>query len=205
MKTATKRKPFSLAYGQYPREKQRLEHRCTAPAATPCEGEPITLASGHELYLRPIYPSDVTALKHALSHLSQDEVRMRFLHIMKEMPDPLAKRLCQLDPERELAFVLIDPPGTVEPALHGVARAYFDPVTDSAEFALVVQKAYTGQGLGTQLMQRLITACRRRGIGELWGDVLVENDAMLKLSDQLGFVRRPVFHDPGIARVVLTL
>ncbi len=41
-----------------------------------------------------------------------------------------------------------------------------------------MQKAYTGLGLGYHLMQRLIAACRARGVRELWGDVLAENHAL---------------------------
>ncbi len=94
---------------------------------------------------------------------------MRFLHTLTELPDQLAERLCHLDPDQEIAFVLADPPDTADPEIHAVARAYIDPNTDSAEYALVVQKALTGQGLGLLLMRRLIDACRARGVHEIWG------------------------------------
>lgn len=186
------------------RPPERLRYGA-ANDAPPADGERITLADGRELVLRPIHANDVAALQRGFAHLSTEEVRLRFLHVMKELPDELAERLCRLDPEQEIAFVLADPPGTPEPEIHGVSRAFIDPVTDGAEYALIVQKAYTGLGLGFHLMQRLIAACRARGVRELWGDVLAENHAMLQMCGVLGFERRPVFHDPGVVRVTLAL
>jgi GNAT superfamily N-acetyltransferase len=174
------------------------------PRASP-EGEIVTTRDGRALLLRSIHADDVDALRRGFSNLSAEEVRLRFLHPMTELPEPFARALCDIDPEVALALVLVDPAPAAEPEIHAVARAYVDPVTLAAEFALVVQHRYAGQGLGTLLMQRLIDACRARGATEIWGDVLAENGAMLELCDNLGFSRRSAFHDPGIVRVTLAL
>jgi len=160
---------------------------------------------GTELLLRPIHPGDAAALQRGFRHLTPDEVRMRFLHPLTDLPDALAQHLCDLDPDTGVAFVLIDPPPAHAAEIHAVARAYIDPVTLSAEFAIVVQRRYAGQGFGRLLMQRVIDACRERGAIELWGDVFVENGAMLALSDQLGCTRRALEHEPGGVRVTLAL
>ena len=172
-----------------------------AKSPLPAKLEEVTLSDGRVLVLRPIDASDVIALQRGFAHLSQEEVRMRFLHLLTELPDPLAHRLCDLDPAREIAFVLVDP-SEAEPEIHGVARAVIDDVTHSAEFALVVQKALTGQGLGERLMRHLFDACQRRDVDEIWGDVLAENHPMLALCEHMGFERSPALHDPGMVRVV---
>jgi len=173
-------------------------------ASAPLPGELLQLRDGGTLLLRPIHPDDVAALQRGFSHLTPAEVRMRFQHPLSELPEPLAQRLCNLEPQTEIAFVLIDPL-SAEPEIHAVARAHVDPVTLAAEFALVVQQRFAGQGLGTLLMQRLIAACRAHGAHELWGDVLLENGAMLELCHELGFERHSPLHDPGIVRVTLEL
>ncbi len=185
-----------------PPERLRFHAANDAP---PAEGELLTLDDGRTLWLRPIHADDVEALKRSFAHLSQEEVRLRFLHVMKQLPEELAKRLCRLDPDTEIAFVLIDPPGTPEPEIHALAQAYIDPVTASAEYAILVQRAYTGHGLGTLLMHRIIDACSARGVHEIWGDVLAENHSMLDVCDALGFERHIVFNDSGLVRVTLTL
>ncbi|MBL8300140.1 MAG: N-acetyltransferase [Rhodanobacteraceae bacterium] len=169
-------------------------------------GDNLVSRDGTPLSIRPIHANDVAALQRGFTHLHSDEVRMRFLHTLSELSDPLAQRLCRLDPEQELAFVLTDPPDTGdEPEIYGVARAYVDPNTDSAEFALIVQRRFTGQGFGSELLNRVIESCRARGVTEIWGDVLTENRTMLDLCEEFGFRRESVFHDASLTRVRLSI
>ena len=179
--------------------------RAGSKPTLPAEGEVVATRDGRTLLLRPIHADDVEALRRGFSGLTAEEVRLRFLHPMTELPEEFARALCDIDPEFALAFVLVDAPGDTVPEIHAVARAYIDAVTLAAEFALVVQHRYAGQGLGTLLMERLIAACRTRGAVEIWGDVLAENGAMIELCDHLGFSRNSVYHDPGIVRVTLAL
>jgi acetyltransferase len=181
----------------------RADH--TAAVSAPAANETLQTRDGDALVLRQIHVDDVAALQRGFSHLTPAEVRMRFLHPLTELPEPLAQRLCDLDPACEIAFVLVDPSPSVDAEIHAVARAHVDPVTLGAEFALIVQQRFAGQGLGTLLMQRLIAACRQFGATEMWGDVLLENGAMLELCGELGFERRSQLQDPGVMRVTLDL
>jgi len=171
----------------------------------PAQGRPLRVRDGTSLLLRPIHRSDIAALQRGFRGLSPDEVRMRFLHPLTELATPLAERLCDLDPATGVAFVLIDPPPATAPEIHAVARAYIDPITLAAEFAVVVQHRYSGQGFGRLLLQNVIDACRERGATELWGDVFLDNGAMLALCERLGFTRRSLEHEPGVMRVTLDL
>jgi GNAT superfamily N-acetyltransferase len=171
----------------------------------PAEGEIFITHDGVRLLLRDIHPDDVQALQRGFAGLTPEEIRFRFLHPLTELPEALARRLCDIDPQHAVALILIDTPETQEPEIHAVARAFIDPVTLSAEFALVVQHRFAGHGVGTLLMQRLIAACRSLGAVELWGDVLAENTTMLDLCTHLGFSRHPAFEDPGVVRVTLPL
>ncbi len=216
---------------------RRIASNETAPAPPPPEGETFITHDGVRLILRDIHPDDFEALQRGFAGLTAQEVRYRFLHPITELPEALARNLCDIDHEHAVALVLIDPPGrsptamdsspsaaeamdgrerppgmnpreplgAKEPEIHAVARAFIDPVTQGAEFALVVQHRFSGHGVGTLLMQRLIAACRRLGTAELWGDVLAENGAMLELCEHLGFGRHPNFGDPGVIRVTLPL
>jgi acetyltransferase len=184
-----------------PRSSRRFARDAAAPATT---GEPVQARDGRQLWLRPIAGNDVDAIRRCFTRLSSDEVRMRFLHNLSELPEAAARRLCEIDPEHEAAFVLMDTHGkTAE--MRGVARVYIDDATASAEFAVLVERAWTGLGLGALLMQRLVDECRRRGLAELWGYVLMENRPMLDLCRELGFKRRPLAGDPGTALIALDL
>jgi len=183
---------------------RRVAADSAKPAPPSAEGEIFITHDGVRLILRDIHPDDFEALQRGFAGLTAQEVRYRFLHPITELPEALARKLCDIDREHAVALVLIDP-GAKEPEIHAVARAFIDPVTLSAEFALVVQHQLAGHGVGTLLMERLMEASRALGATELWGDVLAENGSMLELCEHLGFSRRPAFDDPGVIRVTKPL
>lgn len=167
-------------------------------------GEVLMTADGRPLRLRTIAPDDVAALQRCFRRLSSQDIRRRFLHAMSELPEPMAQRLCQIDGTRESALVLLD--DAVSPyEIRGVGRVFVDATTDSAEFSLLVEQAWSRLGLGAQLMQRLIADCRKRKLAELWGCVLLENQPMLDLCRDLGFEQHLLTGEPGTARVTLQL
>ena len=168
-------------------------------------GKRITTSDGRALILRQIRADDVVALQRGFTRLSPEEVRMRFLHPLNELPRDFAVSLCDLDPRWAVAWVLADPDGTAEPEIHAVARAHLDAVTEQAEFAVIVQQQFCGQGFGRLLTQRAIDSARRLGALEVWGDILLDNAAMQHLCDTFGFQRQTVPHHAGVQRATLTL
>jgi acetyltransferase len=164
---------------------------------------PVTVAGARKLLLRPIRPEDEPALARGFSRLSEDEVRSRFFAPMKELPHVTAARFTQIDYDREMAFVIAEtqPGGIAE--LHGIARLVADPDNARAEFAIIVERALTGLGLGSVLMSRLIDYARSRGIGELYGDVLEGNVVMRGLCRALRFREAPA--EDHVIRVTLPL
>jgi acetyltransferase len=154
---------------------------------------------GRELTLRAIQPDDAAALQRAFSRLTPEQVRARFFYRMTELTDAMAERLCRVDPDLVAAYVVTDADGEIR----GEARIHIDTVTESAEFAIAIDPAFTEQGVGSALMRRLLDECSRRGLIELWGDVLADNHTMLQFARSLG-AERVAAHpdpDPGIVRV----
>ncbi|BFI95776.1 MAG: hypothetical protein RSP_12860 [Rhodanobacter sp.] len=167
-------------------------------------GECVSSRDGRELWLREIVPGDMSRLQRCFARLSPEDIRRRFLHAMSELPEPMARRLCTIDPARETALVLVDE--TVQPAeIRGVGRIYVDEAADNAEFSVLVEHDWSRIGLGALLMQRLVDDCRRRGLAELWGYVLLENRPMLQLCRELGFTQRLMPGEPGTAQISLPL
>jgi len=159
---------------------------------------------GSELYFRSIHPQDVDAIQRLFLRLSPEEIRMRFQYSIGYLSPRVARRFCELDPALEAAFVLMD--HGVEPAeMRGVGRIYADAATHTAEFAVLVERAWTGRGLGAFLMRQLIDECRHRGLDEIWGQVLLENRPMLDLCRDLGFKRLRPQTEPGTALISLRL
>ena len=174
------------AYRSATRPPRRRKPQAAAPRAVP-SGEPLQARDGRRLCLRPIQPDDAAALRRAFMRLTPEQVRARFFYRMTEFSEALAARLSDPDPHTTAAFVIVDAEdGEVPGEIRGEARMHVDEATVSAEFAIAIDPAFIAQGLGRALMLRLVRECRRRGLVELWGDVLADNYAMLEFTRHLG-------------------
>ena len=118
------------------------------------------------------------------SRLPPLDVRYRFFSAMRELSQEQMARLTQVDYDREMAFVAVRE-ATGETV--GVARLVREPSGRSGEFAVIVQPDMKGHGLASQLMQRLIDWARQRGMAEVVGQVLADNQPMLAFVRHLGF------------------
>jgi acetyltransferase len=126
---------------------------------------------------------------------------MRFFSTMRELPHSLAARLTQIDYDREMALVLTDPGAAGRQAIYGVVRVAADPDNERAEYAIVVRDDMAGRGLGMLLMGRMLAYAERRGIKEVFGDVLAENKPMLDIARRLGFTAARLLAQPDVIRV----
>lgn len=176
-----------LAIRPYPKE---LESRAS-------------LSDGTALLLRPIRPEDEPLIQDIVRHMDPADLRLRFFTSVRiPLTHQFAARLSQLDYDREMALLaLTEADGT---AL-GAARFAADPDGATAEFAIGLRSDWQGRGLGALLMRRITDVATARGIGELSGDVLRENEPMLQLCHALGFTFAPHADDPAVVRVVKSL
>jgi len=154
------------------------------------------------VHVRPVAPTDAPHLQEMIRRTDPDDIRMRFLHAMKQLPDKLAARLSQIDYAREMAFLAID---ESDGSVLGVSRLVADANNERAEYAVIVRTDWKGRGLGYALMNRLIEHARARGLHELFGDVLGENAPMLKMCRELGFQIAASADDRAICNVKLAL
>ncbi len=165
----------------------------------------LELPDGRRLLMRPVVPEDEPALQAMVRRLPAEDVRMRFFQPLRELSHAMAARLTQLDYDREMAFAVTEPAAPGRGTIWGVVRMNADPDLERAEYAILLDHTMTGIGLGPMMMRRIIDYARSRGIGEIYGEVLRENEAMLKLNRALGFTARRDPEDPGIVHVSLLL
>jgi acetyltransferase len=118
---------------------------------------------------------------------------------MKEFPHAFAARLTQIDYEREMALMACSADGEIG----GVVRLAADPDKTSAEFAVMVRSDLKGRGLGYALMTIILSYARTQGIRRIFGDVMRENVAMLKMAHELGFQTES--SDPKQDTITVTL
>ena len=141
---------------------------------------------GLRVLVRPIRPEDEPEHKAFLNALSPQDIRFRFFGQVREFAHSQIARFTQIDYDREMAFIASEQTEQGHDTV-GVVRAVSDPDGQRAEFAIVVSAALKGKGLGRRLLEKMIRYCRERGVRELVGEVLAENEAMLRLARHLGF------------------
>jgi acetyltransferase len=157
--------------------------------------------------IRPIRPEDEPLVLEFHRHVSDYSVYLRYFHPIQYSARTAHERLvriCFNDYDREIALVAErqDP----EPQLLGISRlSKKHGLPQEAEFALLVADPYQRQGIGTELLTRLIQVARCEGIQRLAGEVLSENEGMRRLCRRLGFQLLPSPEDPGLLRATLDL
>jgi acetyltransferase len=91
--------------------------------------------------------------------------------------------LTQIDYARMMAFVAVDEKSG---ELLGITHMLADPDYARAEYAVMTRSDVKKQGIGSALTKLLIDYAKEEGIGELWGQVMRDNVAMLKICKDFG-------------------
>jgi acetyltransferase len=149
--------------------------------------ERTTLAGGAEIFLRPLRREDGPLLQDLLSHMSEEDRRLRFFAPLSRLSEGLTRRLTQIDYERRIALLAFDADSG---AILGVVRLAAEPDGSRAEFAVAVRSDWQGRGLGSLLMRRMLALAARLGVAEVFGYVLRDNEHMLRMCRRLGFTAR---------------
>jgi acetyltransferase len=92
-------------------------------------------------------------------------------------------RICFIDYDREMALVA----ETEEGDIVGVGRLTKQPGRNEAEFAMLVIDDYQGEGVGTELLRRLVTVGENEGLDRITADILRQNRAMQRVCEKLDF------------------
>ena len=154
------------------------------------------LRDGTAIRLRPVRPEDEPLLHDLAAHMNHEDLRLRFFSPVRGLSHAVAARLSQLDYDRELALLAEHGGMTL-----GATHFFADPDKLRAEYAIAVRTDWKGRGVGYLLMTHLIEIARRWGIGELVGEVMHENEAMLQMCRELDFAVAPDPNDAALMQV----
>lgn len=167
-----------------------------------------TTHKGRAVKIRPIRPEDEPLAIQFHAGLSDDSVYRRYAHRFKLSQriahDRLA-RLCFIDYDREMALVAdTEDPETGRHAIVGIARLSRGQDSQQAEFSLVITDRCQRQGLGTELLRRLVKVARAERLTVIFGEIGASNHAMQRIAARLGFQQRRILDEPMV-RVWLDL
>ena len=147
---------------------------------------PWKLKDGTEVILRPIRPEDEPMELEFVKGLSEEASRFRFFQVIRDLSHEALVRFCNIDYDREMAFIAETRELNRRMEV-GVGRLVMEPNKKRGEFAVVVADKYQGKGLGTKLIDMLISVAEEKGLESMYGIVLPENANMIHLCEKLGF------------------
>ncbi len=152
---------------------------------------PWTSPDGRSCVIRPIRPEDETLVVDFHGRLSDEAVYQRYftkLGYEQRVAHERLVRVCFTDYDREIALVAeqLDPE-TGRARIAGIARMIRLHNSGDAEFSLIICDECQGQGLGTEMLSRLVEVGREEGLDRLVAEMLATNGSMIRICQELGF------------------
>ncbi len=187
------------------------EDKLPRPAIRPYPTQYVdtwTLRDGTKVTIRPIRPEDEPLMVKFHEGLSERTVFLRYLHAMnlsQRTAHERLSRLCFIDYDREIALVVIRRSSyDGSPEIAAVGRLSKMRDMNQAEYAVLVSDKYQHQGIGKEILKRLIQIAKDEKLSRIYGTVYAENVEMLHMTEKLGF-RTVQSERENIVRVELDL
>jgi len=151
--------------------------------------EPWNLKDGTFVNIRPVRPEDEPLMAVFHAGLSEHSVYMRYFHALQlsqRVAHERLTRICFIDYDREMVLLAVK--REPERQIVGVGRLSKIYGSDEAEFAILIEDQFQGQGLGTELLRRLVQVAQDEpDIGRVMAYMLPENLGMRRISEKLAF------------------
>jgi acetyltransferase len=152
---------------------------------------PWTMKDGTNVTIRPIRPEDEPAMVKFHETLSERSVYLRYFHLMnleQRVQHERLTRICFIDYDREMALVAERRnPETGEVEILGVGRMMKIHGTTEGEVAVLISDKWHRQGLGKELLQRLLIVGANEKLTKLTADILPDNRDVMRICEKLGF------------------
>lgn len=159
------------------------------------------LKDGTSILIRPVRGEDEPAMRRFFESLSDETVVSRFGLLSKSITHEKLVRFCQIDYDRELAFVSVV--GEAGKEIIGDATLNKLPDLENAELSFMISDQWQGKGVGNVLMDYCIWVAREIGLKSLWMEIQKDNVRMINFGGKYGF--RQTYDDEDSIKVALQL
>ncbi|MFE5191359.1 GNAT family N-acetyltransferase [Streptomyces sp. NPDC056628] len=153
------------------------------------------LADGTTVCVRPVRPADHERIRALYDAMSPENLRLRFFTAAPGSAGTAADRACGAPRPGHLALL-------AETGGQLVGLAEYDapdaPDADTAEVSLAVADHLHHRGIGTLLVEHLVSAARAAGITTFTAEALSENHEVLRLFARLGLRTARHFDGPEV-------
>jgi len=146
------------------------------------------LSDGTTIEIRAATPGDLTMVRLMHEAMSPDNAYLRFFGISKLSAEREATRVCRPAAPDRVALLAFKGRELVGVATYEITK------DADAEIAFAVSDEMHGRGVGTLLLEHLVSAACRRGVRRFVASVLSENAEMLKVLTDAGLTARRQYH-----------
>lgn len=157
--------------------------------------------NGKKLAVRPIKPEDEPMAVDFHMSLSEQTVKLRYMYNFPLEERITHERLAALtfvDYDRQVALVAIDDSEAASKMVAVARLKYLSGTKEVAEFSILVADEYQGQGLGSYLLEQLLTIGKREGVQRVFGKLLVKNNKSVEFLHNFGFTTAPLPNEEGV-------
>ncbi|UOB08108.1 GNAT family N-acetyltransferase [Streptomyces sp. HP-A2021] len=151
------------------------------------------LADGTTVCIRPVRPGDHERLRSFYEEMSPENLRLRFFAASRRSAAMAADRACA--PARAGYRALL---AETQGRVIGLAEYDSGGEEDTAEISVAVADGVHHRGVGTLLVEHLVSAARANGITAFTADALGENHEVLRLFADLGLRTARHFDGPEV-------
>jgi len=167
-----------------------------------------TMKDGREVTIRPIRAEDEPLMQRFHEMLSDRSVYLRYLSPMllsDRVTHERLSRVCHCDYAREIALV-VEGDDAGQRSIYAVGRlSRFRGDDEEARMSLLVSDKFQGQGIGVELIKRLISAAKHEKIKRIIAVMSQENLSMQSLCRKAGFSSFATNAQTGMIEASLSL
>jgi acyl-CoA synthetase (NDP forming)/RimJ/RimL family protein N-acetyltransferase len=150
-----------------------------------------TMKNGQSVTIRPVRAEDEPLMVKFHEGLSDESVYLRYFQKVKlsqRTTHQQLSRVCFLDYDREMALLAeLRDSQTGSCRIIAIASLYKLPPKNDGEVAVLISDDYQGQGLGKELIRRLVDVARDEGLPRIVASTMIENASMSAVFQKLGF------------------
>jgi GNAT superfamily N-acetyltransferase len=155
----------------------------------------LTTHSGFSFQVRSADEADEPALADFFTHVTQDDLRFRFLSAVRKVGHTQLAFLTHVDHRRAENFLAFD---TMVGCVLASAMLAIDDDLEQAEVAIVIRSDFKNRGIGWRLLEHVSERAAEMGVKTLRSIESQDNRSAIAVEREMGFTARLYPGDPTL-------
>lgn len=152
--------------------------------------------------MRPAVPADEAALAEFFTHVTNDDLRFRFLSAVQKVGHGQLEAMVNVDHRRTENFLAFDIEGGF---IVATAMMAADEALASAEVAIAIRADFKHRGISWTLLEQVARFAAAKGVRTLEAIESRDNHQAIELEREMGFEALPYPGDSSLVLVRATL